>query len=352
MNLPIAVIGCGSISRFHFAAFEKLGLEVRWVCDLNEAAARPYAERFNARFSKDYQQVLDDNIVKAVFVLTHSSTHKRICSAAIQAQKAVVCEKTLSENPQDSLEIIEQAREKRTIFYTSYMKRFIPAVEKARMLLPELGQIFSSHIRTFQPWGDLWSGNPSEGFFHSPSSGPSMVVKYYGGGILVCGGSHLLDLVGFFFGRPSKLAAAMVQPAYLDYDLLISAMLYTDNGLVHLEAAAHPLNKIGFLRDGWDEKIEINGTQGRIEIFSALWDQPYTKDSLLIHYDNRNGSVHEYRFGPVSPFERAIEFFCANISLGKQTQPDTTGYDVDELIAHIKSSASLGGQLMDLKWKI
>jgi len=40
----IAVIGCGSISRFHFAALQKLGVTVRWVCDLVDANARPYAK--------------------------------------------------------------------------------------------------------------------------------------------------------------------------------------------------------------------------------------------------------------------------------------------------------------------
>ena len=86
--------------------------------------------------------------MNTVFVLTTSSTHKVICSDAIRAGKAVVCEKTLATNPEDALDIVQLAREKATIFYTSYMKRFIPAVSKARELLPELGTIFSTHIRS------------------------------------------------------------------------------------------------------------------------------------------------------------------------------------------------------------
>ena len=232
------------------------------------------------------------------------------------------------------------------------MKRFIPAVQKARELLPSLGKVFSTHIRTYQPWGSLWDGNPSEGFFHTPPTGKSMVVKFYGGGILVCGGSHLLDLIGFLNGRPSRLYAHMVQPGDLDYDLLASALIETPNGVVHYEAAAHPLSKIGFFRDGWDERIEINATQGRLEVFSALWDAPYTKDSLLIHYDNLTGQTHEYRFGPVSPFEKAVEFYIQQIGIGEQgSQPITTGYDVDELIAQVKQSA-ISRLPVDIQWKI
>ncbi len=352
MALNIAVIGCGSISRFHFAAFEKMDVAVRWVCDLNEQAAQSYAAKFNAEYTSDYRTALADPQVKAVFVLTHSSSHLAICSAAILAGKAVVCEKTLAENADDSLSIVKLARQHGTLFYTSFMKRFIPAVSKAKELLPQLGTVFSTYIRSYQPWGDIWQENPAEGFFHSPAEGKSMVVKYYGGGILVCGGSHLLDLVSFFLGRPDRLYAKMYQPADRDYDLLASVLLETPTGVVHYEAAAHPLQKIGFLRDGWDERIEINGTRGRLEILSGMWDQPFTKDSLLIHYDDASGAVSEYRFGPVSPFEQADRFYCAQIVQGEQGRlPITTGYDVDELIASVRQSAA-ARQAVDIHYRI
>ena len=352
MNIQTGIIGCGSISRFHFAALEKLGVNVRWVCDLNERAALPYAQKFDAAYTPDYHQLLSDPQVNTVFILTISSTHKAICTDAIQAGKAVICEKTLAENSDDALEIVRLAQEKGTIFYTSYMKRFIPAVVKAKELLPELGTIFSTYIRTYQPWGEIWEQNPPEGFFRTPPGGISPVVKNYGGGILVCGGSHLLDLVVFILGRPSRLYARMYQPSDRDYDLLASALIETPRGVVHYEAAAHPLKHIGYQRDGWDERIEINGTLGRLEFYSAFWDQVEHKDSLLCHYDDRNRAVTEYRFGSGSPFEPAVAYYCHNIEQGIQgEQSVTTGYDVDELIAHVKRSAATR-MPVDINWRI
>jgi predicted dehydrogenase len=175
-------------------------------------------------------------------------------------------------------------------------------------------------------------------------------VKYYGGGILVCGGSHLLDLVGFFVGRPQRLYATMLHPSYLDYDLLASALLETPHGAVHFEAVAHTLKRIGHHRDGWDERIEINGTQGRLEIWSAFWDQVDVKDSVLCYYNDRTGSLTEYRYGPGSPFEAADAFYLQNIQRETQgDQPITTGYDVDELIATVKRSAETG-MAMEVNW--
>ncbi len=352
MELNVGVIGCGSISRFHFAGLAKVGVKIRWVCDLSETAARPWAQRCEARYASDYRQIVEDPAVAVIDVTTISRAHKPICLAAIAAGKAVICEKTLAENADDALEIVQAAAQKNTLFYTSYMKRFIPAVQKAKELLPSLGQILTTHIRAYQCWGDLWTSAPAEGFFHTPPGGVSPVRSSYGGGVLTCGGSHILDLVNFLLGRPTRLYARVHKPQGRDYDLRASALLETANGIVHFDALAHPLHKIGFLRDGWDEQVEINGTHGRLTILSAAWDQFEHKASVLIHYDNATGNATEYRFAPDSPFERAIGFFCQQIQLNVQgSQPRTTGYDVDELIATFHRSSD-SGQALDVNYRI
>ncbi len=352
MNLIAGVIGCGNIARFHFSGLEKAGVRVKWVCDLNEQAARPWAQKFSAAVTCDYREIIRDPDVDLMVATANSSVHKPICLAAIESGKAVICEKTLATCAADALEVVRRAEEKQTIFYTSYMKRFITAVEKAKELLPNLGQIISMHIRTYQPWGELWNANPPGGFFHTPPSGMSAVRKNYGGGILVCGGSHLLDLILFFLGRPRRVFANLHTPADRDYDLHAAAILETQNGVAHLDAVAHPLKYIGFLRDGWDERIELVGTRGTLEIFSAMWDQPDRKASLLRHYDNTEGNTTEYRFDPVSPFDRAVAFFCRNIAHRTQgSQSRITGYEVDELIEAIGQSASQG-RAIEIPWRL
>lgn len=340
MAVTAAVIGCGNISRFHFSGLEKAGARVKWVCDLQEDMAWPWAKHFGARYTSSYHEILADPEVDVVHVTLISSLHKRICLDAIAAGKAVVCEKTLSERPADSLEIVAAAEARGTVFYTSYMKRYIPAVARAKELLPSLGRILSTHIQTFQCWGNLWEGAPQSGFFATGSDGQSEVVRRYGGGVLVCGGSHVLDLVLFLLGRPKRLYATQCEPDGLDYDVQAAGLLETDHGVVHLEALAHPLTRIGFLNDGWDERIEITGTAGRIEVLSAAWDQVDYKASKLIHYSEATGQATEYRFSPVSPFDRAIAQFCAGVAAREQLgQSCRTGYEVDELIDHIRRSA-------------
>jgi predicted dehydrogenase len=352
MKIQVGMIGCGNISRFYFSGLEKCGASVLWTCDLNLDSAQSCGDKCKARSTADYREILKDKTVNTVIVACTTLAHKDICLAAIDAGKAVICEKTLGRNAQESLEIIQSAIQKKTIFYTAYMKRFIPAVEKAKELFDRIGRIISMQIKTYQPWGDLWAKNPVDGFFHTPVGGRSDVVKYYGGGILLCGGSHLLDLVLYFLGRPTKLYAHSYMPQDRDYDLHAVVILETASGVVQYEALAHPLKKIGFLGDGWDEQISIIGTCGTLTVHSAMWDQVDFKASKLSHYDNVSETVTDYLFDAVSPFDRSVAYFCKHIELGRQgSQSVVTGYEVDELIDHIKLSASTG-QAVSVDWRI
>lgn len=350
-KLKVAVVGCGGISRFHFPGLEKAGAEIKWLCDINPKAAEPWAAKYGSRVTSDFRDAVGDPEVDLIDITAIAPVHKPVCLAAIAAKKAVVCEKTLAVNAADAWEIVQAARKGGTIFYTSYMKRFIPAVEKAKELLPSLGRVITTHIRAHQCWGDLWSANPETGHAHTPAGGHSAIFAKYGGGILVCGGSHILDLTLHLVGRPHRLHAVQVTPPDRDYDLLATALMETANGVVHLETVAHPLKRIGAWRDGWDERFEITGTQGRLELFSAAWDKPDLLGSYLVHYDQRTQQATEYRFAPVSPFERAIAFYCKNVAEGRQgEQSALTGYEVDELIEHIGVSARQG-RSVEVAWK-
>ena len=150
------VIGCGNISKFHFSGLEKAGAEIRWVCDLSEAATKPYQEKFGARYTADFMDIMNDPDVNMVTITTFSGIHKNIALAAIAAGKAVICEKTLALNAADAWEITQAAETKGSVFYTSYMKRYIPAVQKAKELLPSLGKMVQGYFKGYQNWGDFF----------------------------------------------------------------------------------------------------------------------------------------------------------------------------------------------------
>ncbi|HUS57047.1 MAG TPA: Gfo/Idh/MocA family oxidoreductase [Planctomycetota bacterium] len=351
-KMRFAVIGCGGISRFHFNGLAKAGARIARAVDIRPDAAQPWVDRFGAKYSSDYREAIDDDEIDAVAVTSPSRLHREIAVAALKAGKAVIVEKTLTDNPRDSLKIVEAVRETGGLCFTAYMKRFFPALQKAKELLPGLGQLISVHARSWQPWGNVWTAPlpPSDGK-------PSFVVANYGGGMLVCGGSHILDLVMWLVGRPVKLWANQYTRQGLDHDFRHTALMtLPDSGqaagaAVSFEACAHPFKTVGYEKNGWDERLEINGVNGRLDIATVTWNEPEKAPALLVHTDNTTGQATDYRFFAANPFDLEMAYFVDCIRKRKQGYPSAVdGYAVDELIACITRSARTA-KVIDVPFK-
>lgn len=339
----VAIIGCGNISHFHYEGYEHAGAQITHVCDIRREAAEAVAARYGARVSTDYHAVIDDPNVELISVTAISSLHKEIALAAIAAGKGVVCEKTLTDNPADSAIIAQAADEAGAFAATAYMKRFFPAAQQAKALLAEMGDVVSIHARTWQPFGGLWDDEVAEFWTHHPSP----VKKNYGGGVLVCGGSHILDLIHWFGGRPSKVCGHMRSRPGMDFDIHDMVMLWLPNeGMATLETHWHPFTQVGYERNGWDERLEINTAKGRLDFYTVLWDHPTNNGALLVHQDAATGRVTEYRYPAMNPFDAEMAEMLRRFAAGEPPTPSAwDGYVVDELLATITASAQQGSIL-------
>ncbi|MEN6371468.1 MAG: Gfo/Idh/MocA family oxidoreductase [Armatimonadota bacterium] len=343
----VGIIGCGTISKFHHEGYHKAGAKIVHVCDMNPKAAQTVAELYGACTSTDYRALLDDPKVDLVSVTAPSSMHKEISLAAITAGKGVVCEKTLTDCAESSAELAKAADKAGAFFAIGYMKRFFPAVQKAKALLPDMGQIISIYARSWQPW-DLWNCEIPQDLLQHPSG----VVRLIGGGVLVAGGSHILDLLHYLGGKPSKVCGQMHVRKGLDFDSQANAMLWLENGgLAHLEACWHPLKYAGYEKNGWDERIEINTVKGRLEIFTPMWDHPTNNGALLIHQDAVTGQTTEYRYPAVNPFDVEMAEIVRQFEAGEPASPSVwDGYVVDEIISHITRSVK-EESVLPIGWK-
>lgn len=336
----VGIIGCGGISRFHHEGFHLAGARIAHVCDVRREAAQAVGERYGARVSTDYRAVLDDPEVALVSVLTPASTHREICLAAIAAGKGVVCEKTLSDEAAASAEIAQAAERAGVFCATAYMKRFFPASQRAKRLLEDMGPVISLYARTWQPYRELWNETLGEWTRERPSA----PVRAYGGGALVCGGSHILDLVHWYAGRPRRVCGHVATREGLDFDRATNALLWLPHGAAcHFEAHWHPLQFAGYERNGWDERLEINTASGRLELYTVLWHAPDRNPALLIHQDADSGQVTEYRYPAVNAFHAEMAEMLRRFEAGEAPEPSAwDGYVVDQLIATITESAHAG----------
>lgn len=343
----IGIIGCGGIARFHHEGYALAGARIAHVCDLRPDAVEATAAIYGARASSDYRAVIDDPDVRLVSVLTTAATHREICLAAIAAGKGVVCEKTLTDDPEASLEIARAAERAGVFCATAYMKRFFPAAQQAKALLAEMGEIISIHARSWQPW-DLWTS----GLTDDLAVHPSAVVRRYGGGVLVCAGSHILDLLHWYGGRASAACGDLHVRDGMDFDIRASAQLWLEHGgIAHFEACWHPLAHAGYERNGWDERLEINAVRGRLDLYTVTWDRPERNGALLVHQDAASGRTTEYRYPAMNPFHAEMAEMLRRFAAGEAPSPSALdGYVVDETIAQIAASARQG-QRLAIAWR-
>ncbi len=336
-SIGYGLVGCGSIARFHVGGLLAAGARIVHVCDVDENAASAIRARTGARYSSDYHQLLADPAVTVVSVLTSTRWHRSVCLDALAAGKDVICEKTMSGGRSEATEIRAAAKASGRLFFTAFMKRFFPAAREAKELVPRLGRVFSAQVRAWQNWGDDFQSMTDASPF-------SRVLDNYGGAVLKCAGSHMLDMTMHLLGRPTSVLASMDYVGDSRFDRSASALLQFPGGATAtFETAIHPLSRTGLERNGWEEWIEITGTRGRLRLSTVLWDHPENNGVVLEHYDEATGSAAEHRFAPVDPFALEMKAFHDALTRRERIAPnEDDGFAVDALIDAIERAAAAG----------
>ncbi|MBR4749406.1 MAG: Gfo/Idh/MocA family oxidoreductase [Abditibacteriota bacterium] len=341
--MKAGVIGCGTISKFHVDGFREAGCELGWFCDIDPARSGAYQALYpGSKTTADYRDVLADPEVSVVAVCTLTSLHNEVVKAAIAAGKAVICEKTLGMNAADALDMCLFAEEKKAFLSTGYMKRFFPAVQKAEELLKGR-RIVSVYAKTYQPFPGLYLGDPSQ----QKATG-DFLRDYMGGGVVVCGGSHIMDLLHFFCGLPTACAGQLdTVPGSDDFDRDANALFWFENGAVaHFEAYWHEYAKGGFEQNGWDEEIRINTPDGAVIVKTPLWHKPENNAARVSWLDAVTGEYTEYRYEAVNSFTLHEIEEVKRVAEGKAPAVDGwDGYVADVMIDAVKLASRTGDKV-------
>lgn len=112
-RIQVGVLGTGA--RAHElipALLANPGVEITAVVDAYKGRVERAIERTGgrARGAKDYREILADNSVDAVMVVTPDHWHRQMVLDALKAGKDVYCEKPLTYRSSEGVEIIETAR--------------------------------------------------------------------------------------------------------------------------------------------------------------------------------------------------------------------------------------------------
>ena len=133
----IAVIGFGMWGRNIVRNFYNLNvLDV--VCDLDDESLKMIQQQFpGVKVTKDFNDIINDETITGVAVVTPSHTHFRIVKAMLEAGKNVYVEKPISTVAEEARVLTELADEKGLVLMVGHLLLYHPAVNRLKMLIEE-----------------------------------------------------------------------------------------------------------------------------------------------------------------------------------------------------------------------
>src|SRR5690625_4927058 len=187
-KLKIGIIGCGGIANGkHFPSLSKLDqVELVAFCDIEieraEKGAKQYGTR-NAKVYEDYQELLKDESIDVVHVLTPNNSHAKISIAALEAGKHVMCEKPMAKTTREAEEMVAAAKRTGKKLTIGYDNRFRPDSQQLHKITRrgDLGDIYFAKAHAIRRRA-------------VPTWGVFLDEEKQGGGPLIDIGTHALEL--------------------------------------------------------------------------------------------------------------------------------------------------------------
>lgn len=337
--LTVALIGLGKMGLSHQAIINAHpDVDLVAVCDTTDYVLDILGKYTGIRTYSDYNKLLNDEKLDAVFIATPSRFHAAMVRTALDRGLHVFCEKPLCLTPEDGLRLADMAESRGLVNQVGYHYRFVGVFSEMKRLVDAgvIGHIHNIRAEAYGPVvlrakGKSWRTSKNEG-----------------GGCLYDYASHAIDLMNYMVGRPRQIGFSALNKIFSSdvEDEVYSTFIY-DNGAS------------GQLSVNWSDesnrkmstKLTIWGTKGKI--FADRQEiQVYLRDDAELPEGYRNGwnlrytteltdEVWYYLRG--EEYSAQIDHFVQAV---KQRRPDTrstfrTAADADLVAAAIVRSSSL-----------
>ena len=261
---------------------------VRALASRDLARAQSLAAQWKIeRVYDDYQALLADPAVDAVYIALPNHLHHTWTLRAAQAGKHVLCEKPLARSAREAEQMLEACRQAGVQLMEAAMYRFHPRMRRLKDLLASgaLGSPRLLHSAFSFPIQD--TGN----YRNSPA---------YGGGALLDVGCYCVNALCWLSdAQPVAIQAFTSYRGAGGIDLESSALLRFPNG-----SSGHM--QCSFAAAEY-QSVEIVGSQGAL--VAPLAFTAWRDDATLLHLQ-QGSQFREERFAPADPYQLMVEHFA------------------------------------------
>ncbi len=250
----VAIVGCGRIGCSfdddpkrkviftHAGAYSKVPrTKLQALVDLDQNKLNTYGRKFNvANLYTDYRKMLEIEKPDIVSICTLSDTHLEIAEECVRkGVRAVFCEKPIASNVDDARKLVKICRDNHVLLQINHRRRFCEFHQEVKKFLDrrDLGKI-------------------------------QQVSFYYMAGIANTG-SHMFDLLSFFFGDVDYVQAFYSNNESLnENDPNLDGVVKFKSGLLCTVQAANVADFLLF-------ETDIIGSKGRLKLTRTGLDFEY-----------------------------------------------------------------------------
>ena len=337
--IKFALIGCGRIAKRHS---ELLGNEqiknakLVAVCDIAEEKASKIGEKFDVPFFADMDEMMQNEDIDIVSVLTESGNHARDVINLSKYRKHIVVEKPMALTLDDAERMIKACDENNCKLFVVKQNRFnVPVIQlRKAMESKRFGKLVMGTVRV--RWcrkqdyynQDNWRGTWA-----------------YDGGVLTNQASHHIDLLEWMMGEiESVFAKSTTALADIETEDTAVAVLKFKNGalgVIEATTATRPKDLEGSISIlGEKGSVEISGfavNEMRVWNFTDKFDD---NENILKKYSTNPPNV--YGFGHQAYYEHVVDCILND---NQQLVDGLEGRKSLELISAIYESIETGKEV-------
>ena len=166
--LRVALVGAGNLARWaHLPSLKRISdVSLHAVCSTSGARGNTYARRFGAAyFSSDYEQVLNDEDVDVVMVLSRNQHHYKQALEALRAGKHVFVEKPMALTPAECRDLYDAVITSGKQLTVGFNRRYAPFYKALKQTVVKRNGPAVIDCRVSSPGisGSYWMADPSIG---------------------------------------------------------------------------------------------------------------------------------------------------------------------------------------------
>jgi predicted dehydrogenase len=333
VSIRIGVVGLGYWGPNVVRNMARVG-ELAWCCDLSEENRERYAPQYpQARFTADFDDLLNDPALDAVAVASSVPTHHPLGMQALAAGKHVFIEKPLAASADDARELVAAAEQADRRLMVGHLLLFHPALTVVRALIDsgELGQVYY-----------LYGNRQNLGKVRADENA------------LWSLGAHdvavLLDLVG---ERPTEAWArgeCYVRPDV--EDVVFGYLKFPSGVIAHLHLSWLDPHKMRRLTVVGSKKMVVFDdmeTDRKVTIYDKSVSLPRSTDSYGEYVNVRFGDISIPRIANDEPLRLECQEFVDAIREGRESRcSGREGLAVVEVLEAMQTSLEGGGRVMEL----